>query len=43
VALLSVGSPFITSTFGLATFQAETQDVKPLPISVPTRTLLKLT
>jgi len=39
---LSVGSPFITSTSGLATFQAVTQAVKPWPIFVPTSTLLKL-
>ena len=43
VALLSVGSPFITSTFGLLTFQAVAQAAKPWPILVPTRTLLKLT
>ena len=43
VALLSVGSPFITSTFGLATFQAVAQAAKPWPISVPTLTLSKLT
>ena len=43
VALLSVGSPFITSTFGLVTCQAAAQAVNPWPIFVPTRTLLKLT
>jgi hypothetical protein len=43
VALLSVGSPFITSTFGLATCQAVAQAWKPWPILVPTRTLSKLT
>src|SRR5206468_13011138 len=43
VALLSVGSPFMTSTFGLLTFQAAAQAVKPWPIFWPTTTLLKLT
>src|ERR1700722_18971958 len=43
VALLSVGSPRMTMTFGLATFQALTQLTSPLPIRVPTSTLLKLT
>src|ERR1700756_4043246 len=42
-ALLSVGAPFMTSTFGLATCQAAAQAVKPWPILVPTSTLLKLT
>src|SRR5579859_5531775 len=43
VALLSVGSPFITSTLGLVTCQAVAQFTKPWPISWPTLTLLKLT
>jgi hypothetical protein len=43
VALLSVGSPFMTRTFGLLTFQAVAQAAKPWPIFVPTSTLLKLT
>src|SRR5579875_3134548 len=43
VALLSVGAPFITSTFGLFTFHAVTQLSRPWPISLPTWTLLKLT
>src|SRR6516225_6540393 len=43
VALLSVGSPYITSTFGFDTPQAVTQLARPWPRSVPTCTLLKLT
>src|ERR1700753_3007432 len=43
VALLSVGSPFMTSTCGLFTPQAVTQLSRPWPMSLPTWTLLKLT
>src|SRR2546429_3931916 len=43
VALLSVGSPFITSTLGVATCQAAAQLTKPLPMIWPTLTLSKLT
>src|SRR5579875_3270552 len=43
VALLSVGAPYITSTFGWLTCQAATQLFRPSPSSVPTLTLLKLT
>src|SRR6266566_3987042 len=43
VALLSVGSPYITSTFGFATCQEVTQEARPWPSSLPTRTLSKLT
>ncbi len=43
LALLSVGSPSMTSTFGLATFHADTQSTNPWPMSLPTFTLSKLT
>src|ERR1700677_1697897 len=43
VALLSVGPPLMTRTLGLVTPSAVAQATKPLPISVPTSTLLKLT
>src|ERR1700757_4543944 len=43
VALLSVGAPFITMTFGFFTPQAATQDTRPWPMTWPTFTLLKLT
>src|SRR5215471_3377526 len=43
VALLSVGSPYITSTFGFDTPQEVTQVARPWPSRVPTRTLSKLT
>src|SRR5579871_2447179 len=43
VALLSVGAPFITSTFGCATCQAATQLTRPWPINWPTWTLSKET
>jgi hypothetical protein len=42
VALLSVGAPRMTRTFGLVTCSAVAQATKPWPISVPTSTLLKL-
>jgi len=35
--------PFSVKTFGLATFQAVRQSLKPCPMSLPTCTLSKLT
>src|SRR5579862_5974673 len=43
VALLSVGAPLMTSTFGFESPQDWAQETKPLPINLPTSTLLKLT
>src|ERR1700691_979975 len=43
VALLSVRAPRITRRFGLSTCSAAAQATKPLPITVPTSTWLKLT
>jgi hypothetical protein len=40
VALLSVGAPFITMTFGSLTPQAAMQDTRPWPMTWPTLTLL---
>src|SRR5258708_4636669 len=42
VALLSVGSPFISMKFTGLTFHAFTQSAKPVPMSFPTATLSKL-